>query len=296
MRAQVEALLREKKLDRTLTSAVSPSLSREERESRLLASGWSAVDQALGGGFPRGECSEIVGSPSSGRTALLGTLMTQATRRGEIVALVDTLDRFDPRSAVEMTMRPTLTPAGGAPLDLSRMLWVRGTALSPQALAAQASAPAGRGRGRERERRGPRRGDAATASSTGQATEPELLSRVIDRALKSFGLIAQAGGFGVVALDFADVPMSALRRLPFTTWFRLQRLVEGTQTVGVLLAPEPLGRSARGVTVRLGADGATRVTWTGESDQSRLLTGFALRPHVICARRLGDAEPAAAFA
>jgi recombination protein RecA len=262
MRAQVEALLREKKLDRTLTSAM-PAPSALSREERLLATGWSAVDQAVGGGFPRGECSEIVGSPSSGRTALLGTLLTQATRRGEIVALVDTLDRFDPQSAAELT------------LDLSRLLWVRGTALSPQALSLQATARRGRGGGR------PRRGE--------ESSEPELLSRVIDRALKAFGLIAQAGGFGIVALDLADVPMPALRRLPFTTWFRLQRLVEGSQTVGVLLAPEPLGRSARGVTVRLGADDASAVIWTGNSHQSRLLTGFALRPQVHCARRLEDA-------
>jgi len=43
----------------------------------------------------------------------------------------------------------------------------------------------------------------------------ELLDRVVDRALKSFGLIAQAGGFGVVALDFAvasDPLVSAAHR------------------------------------------------------------------------------------
>lgn len=118
--------------------------------------------------------------------------------------------------------------------------------------------------------------------------EPELLGRVIDRALKSFGLIAQAGGFGVVALDLADVPMPALRRLPFTTWFRFQRLIEGSQTVGILLAPEPVGRSARGVTVRLGVGEVTRVIWTGASDCARVLTGFALQPQVQSARRLGD--------
>src|SRR5262249_27656000 len=97
---QIRALLREKKLDRTLAGA--GLLSREEQEERLLASGWASVDRAVGGGFPRGECSEIVGSPSSGRTALLMTLLAEATRRGEIVALVDALDRFDPRAAVEM--------------------------------------------------------------------------------------------------------------------------------------------------------------------------------------------------
>jgi hypothetical protein len=285
MRAQVEALLREKKLDRTLTSPALPPLSGEERDARLLATGWPAVDQALGGGFPRGECSEIVGSPSSGRTALLGTLLAQATRRGEIVALVDTLDRFDPRSAAEMALAPDVS------LDLSRMLWVRGTALSPQ-IAGRPQRPRSRAvRGYARDVR-----EVNVARDAREAREPELLTRVIDRALKAFGLIAQAGGFGVIALDLADVPMPALRRLPFTTWFRLQRLMEGSQTVGVLLAPEPLGRSARGVTVRLGMEGATRVIWTGASDRARVLTGFALQPQVFCARRLGDQRQDAAFA
>jgi hypothetical protein len=123
----------------------------------------------------------------------------------------------------------------------------------------------------------------------------ELLDRVVDRALKSFGLIAQAGGFGVVALDLADVPMLALRRLPFTTWFRLQRLIEGRDTVGIVLAPEPVARSARGVTVRLGAE-ATRVIWTGGSHRARVLTGFALQPRAQAARRLGDALRDAASA
>jgi recombination protein RecA len=282
VRSQVEALLREKKLDRTLlTSSVDAELSREERDARLLATGWASVDEALRGGFPRGECSEIVGSSSSGRTALGATLLAEATRRGEIVALVDTLDRFDPRAAAALDV------------DLSRLLWVRGTALSPQALSARA--PGIRQR-RTRVARGERGEHAAGAARAGRAEDdaPDLVARVIERALKSFGLIAQAGGFGVVLLDLGEVPMSALRRLPFTTWFRLQRLIEGSQTVGLLLAQEPIGRSARGLTVRVGTKETTRVIWTGTSHYARVLTGFALKPQVLSARRLSDRLHAAA--
>jgi hypothetical protein len=283
VRSHVEALLRAKKLDRTLLPAAGEAAwSREEREARLLATGWPSVDAALDGGFPRGECSEIVGSPSSGRTALGATLLAEATRRGEIVALVDTLDRFDPRAAAELS------------LDLSRLLWVRGTPLSPQMLSsrhtrtrARVSASANaRMRSRQRE---------TSAREKSEADEPEPLDRVIERALKSFGLIAQAGGFGVVVLDLGDVPMPALRRLPFTTWFRLQRLIEGSQTVGLLLAQEPIGRSARGLTVRVGPR-ATRIIWTGTSHQARVLTGFALTPQVQSARRLSDTLRIAATA
>jgi hypothetical protein len=281
VRGHLEALLREKKLDRTLAAGAG-FLSRDEREERLLASGWASVDRALGGGFPRGECSEIVGSSSSGRTALLTTLLAEATRCGEIVALVDTLDRFDPRAAVENTS-----------LDLSRLLWVRGASLSPQALSAQAQAET-RARRRSRAQAGSRQTPARMRQARplrwleSDEEAGELVDRVVERALKSFGLIAQAGGFGVVALDFADVPMTALRRLPFTTWFRLQRLIEGRPSVGLVLAPEPVGRSARGVTVRLGTKEATRVIWAGTHDCARVLAGFALQPQTHAARRLGD--------
>jgi hypothetical protein len=65
--------------------------------------------------------------------------------------------------------------------------------------------------------------------------------------------------------------------------------LEGRPTVGIVLAPEPVGRSARGVTVRLGGPEATRVIWAGRSDGARLLAGFALQPRAQAARRLGDA-------
>jgi recombination protein RecA len=267
VRSQVVALLREKQLDRTLlASSAEAELSQEERNARLLPTGWPSVDEALRGGFPRGECSEIVGSPSSGRTALGATLLAEATRRGEIVALVDTLDRFDPRAADALAM------------DLSRLLWVRGTALNPQALRPQARMLSARRAHPSHPRRAS--GGAAASAAALDDEAPDLVARVIDRALKAFGLIAQAGGFGVVVLDLGDVPMPALRRLPFTTWFRLQRLIEGSQTVGLLLAPEPIGRSARGMTVRLGTRETTRAVWTGTSHQARVLAGFALQPQV----------------
>jgi len=72
-----------------------------------------ALDAALGGGFPRGRLSEIVGPPSSGKTALLYGLFATATSRGEIVALVDLADAFSPAAAA------------AAGVDLARTLWVR---------------------------------------------------------------------------------------------------------------------------------------------------------------------------
>ena len=105
--------------------------------------------------------------------------------------------------------------------------------------------------------------------------------RAVDRALKACTLVLQAGGFGLVALDLADVPRVALARLPFTTWLRLQRIVEGRDTACVLVVPEPLARSAGGVTLALDATAA----WAGDSERSRLLDGLDVGARVLSPRR-----------
>src|SRR5207244_6289148 len=61
----------------------------------------------------RGEITEIVGRPSSGRTSLFTACLRAVTRRGAIDALVDADQAFDPASAAR------------AGVDLGRLLWVR---------------------------------------------------------------------------------------------------------------------------------------------------------------------------
>lgn len=190
-RATLEALLRDRKLDSTITAA-APFPTPEA--DRIAATGVPAFDEATGG-LPRGQISEIVGATSSGRTALFTACLAEATRRGELVALIDALDRFDPASAA----------AAGVRLD--RLLWNRGD-----------------------------EGDRA---------------RVVSRAVKALNLVLLAGGFGVVVLDVGDVPLYALRTLPFTTWLRLQRVIAGSDTACVVVARAPLARSAGGSSVRL---------------------------------------------
>jgi RecA/RadA recombinase len=85
--AYLESLLRARQLDRTLTTALPPLDPRDEYA--LGSTGVTALDAKLGGGFPRGQLSEIVGSRSSGRASLLLRLLAAATARGELVALVD---------------------------------------------------------------------------------------------------------------------------------------------------------------------------------------------------------------
>ena len=285
-RAAVESLLRDRKLDRTLTTA---------RPLEAPASGVpfdvQALDTYLHGGLPAGQLSEVVGPASSGRTTLVWQWMAAATGRGDTVALIDTFDRFDPASA---------TAAG---IDLTRLLWVRGQAISKTACAVDPVWLPG----------------VRTVDGPGTMVE-----RTLDRALKALNLVLQSGVCPVVVLDMADVPPAALRRIPYTTWLRLQRVIEGSDTTCVLIAPEPLARSAGGVTLNVQAPGrvalvpaspravatptfptlapglsaasgasaaplrgevTTRAAWTGEGPRARRFDGLRFEVRVASSRR-----------
>jgi len=71
------------------------------------------VDELVGGGFPKGRISEICGPASSGRTSLALGLLATITQGGELAAVVDGADAFDPLSAESMGV------------DLDRVLWAR---------------------------------------------------------------------------------------------------------------------------------------------------------------------------
>ena len=99
--------------------------------------------------------------------------MAAATRRGDTVALVDTFDRFDPESAA------------ACGIDLDRLLWVRGQAISKTGGAVDPVWLPG----------------VRTVDGPGTMVE-----RTVDRALKALNLVLQSGVCPVVVIDMADVP------------------------------------------------------------------------------------------
>ncbi len=263
VRATVEALLRERKLDRTLTSAIPERLG-EDAVSPLDV---EALDRGLAGGLPRGQVSEVVGPASSGRTGLVWAALAAATRRGESVALIDTFDRFDP---------PTAAACG---IVLPRLLWVRGQAVSKTAVAI----------------------DPAWLPGVRAVNGPgTFVERVIDRAIKSFNLVVQSGVCTLVVIDLIDVPVTALRRLPASIWFRIERAIEGSDTAVVILAAQPVARGSGGRSIVMGtgrpSDPGSRIPdpgsripdpgiiWKGEHDRSRRLGGVRTNAAISAAR------------
>ena len=85
---------------------------RKRQETRQFSTGIPAIDQLTEGGIPRGTLTEICGTESSGRTALMFALLGAATRQGECCAWIDAAGAFDPQSACD------------AGVDLERVLWV----------------------------------------------------------------------------------------------------------------------------------------------------------------------------
>ena len=71
------------------------------------------ADELLGGGFPVGGLSELVGASCSGRTSLALALIAEVARSGGVSAWIDAADALDPESA------------GAAGVDLAKLLWVR---------------------------------------------------------------------------------------------------------------------------------------------------------------------------
>jgi hypothetical protein len=139
---------------------------------------------------------------------VLLTMLAAATARGELAAVIDSLDMFDPVSAE------------AAGVDLDRLLWIRGHVVMNPGMCR------------------------------------DMNQRAMEQAIKALTLVLQAGNIGLVAFDAGEAPTDALRRLPFTTWLRLQRMVEGRQTVCVLVGAEPMARSSAGLTVKLAIQNA----------------------------------------
>lgn len=271
-RGVVEALLREKKLDRTLAGAAPGLMSPGVPDDPGMPLDVAALDARLAGGLPRGQLSEVVGPASSGRTSLAWAWLGAATQRGEHAALVDTFDRFDPASGA------------ACGIELSRLLWVRGQAISKTAGAVDPAWLPG----------------VRTVQGPGT-----LLERTIDRALKALNLILQSGVCTAVVLDVADVPASTLGRIPASTWLRVQRVIEGSDTACVVVGPVPLARSAAGITINTGASGAfggysasprapqapqapersSRARWSGDYARARRLAGLGISARLMSPRR-----------
>ena len=236
-------------------------LARAELESLLRA---RQLDRTLTTAVPA-----LVASTG---IAALDALVGGGVPRGQISELVG--PRSSGRTSLMLQMLASATARGelvalvdaldmldvesaaAAGLDLDRVLWVRGHVVSNPGLCR------------------------------------DMNQRALEQAIRALALILQAGNFGLVVFDVAEAPPDALRRLPFTTWLRLQRMVEGSQTTCVLVGSETMARSSAGLTLKTGIG-----DWgLGIRFGQRLFEGLNVQTRVVRARARAHEEATVALA
>jgi hypothetical protein len=79
------------------------------------------------------------------------------------------------------------------------------------------------------------------------AVEENILARLLwvrchsaAAALKAADLLLRDQNVRVILLDLIVNPVMQVRRIPATTWFRFQRIIEQSSTVCVVLTPRPM--------------------------------------------------------
>jgi hypothetical protein len=215
-------------------AAVVPASRLDVRPApEMVSSGIPQLD-SLTGGLARGCLTEICGTASSGRTSVLLFALARATQRGEVCALVDASDAFNPASAA------------AAGMEMSRLLWVRCGEKYPSR---KHPSPA--------RRAGCAKTDTYQGMPSGipQVAEKRLgfgrWEARLGQMLKVTDLLLQSNGFGMIALDLGDVPVPSARRIPLASWFRFRRAIEHTPTALLVLEQQPIAGSCSSMLVKV---------------------------------------------
>ena len=276
-----------RRVEQALAHRVSAPFSPCAREIERVPSGIAGLD-ALTGGLPRGSLTEICGPASSGRTTLLVAALAAATQRGEACCLIDATDAFDPLSAA------------AAGVELAQLLWVRCGRSGHRVIGSSGHRKIELLSYRAIELlKQPKPNANATVSfnnSIAQSLNSPIASgrrpttedrrqrfRTLEQALKVADLVLQGGGFGLVAIDLADVPNEAARRVPLTSWFRFRRAVEKTPTVLLAIEQEPNAKTCASLVVKLSAISTQQSAEVATSSptHSRLLRGLDINVEVL---------------
>ncbi len=97
--------------------------------------------------------------------------------------------------------------------------------------------------------------DPASATDFGVDLERLLWVRTgrdLDKTLKATDLLLQGGGFGLIGIDLGAIPVAKIRRIPLSTWFRLQRAAENTPTILLFLGQESCIKTCAALALRMG--------------------------------------------
>jgi hypothetical protein len=266
-------------------AAVVPASRLDVRPApEMVSSGIPQLD-SLTGGLARGCLTEICGTASSGRTSVLLFALARATQRGEVCALVDASDAFDPASAA------------AAGMEMSRLLWVRCGEKYPSRKHPSPARKAGCAKTDTYQSMPSRDSYQGMPSGIPQVAEKRFgFSRwesQLGQMLKVTDLLLQSNGFGMIVLDLGDVPVPSARRIPLASWFRFRRAIEHTPTALLVLEQQPIAGSCSSVLVKVsGARSQVSENPLPHSKlpHSELLDQFEITAELLCSRLERNSE------
>jgi len=121
--------------------------------------------------------------------------------------------------------------------------------------------------------------DPASAAAAGVRLSQVLWVRCggnVEHAMKAAEMLAQAGGFGLVAIDLADTPAKISRRVPLAAWFRLRHAVDKTTTALLSVGSCFNASTSAALKIELGRE---KVAWHGRLLEGIEITAGSTRHH-----------------
>jgi hypothetical protein len=277
----------------TLAAVVPASRLEVRPVPEMVSSGIPQLD-SLTGGLARGCLTEICGTASSGRTSVLLFALAHATQRGEVCALVDASDAFDPASAV------------AAGMVMSRLLWVRcGEKYRSHKNKDKDHDDDNHNKNNNNKDRAVARQTDCVKTGVSYQGMPLGIPQAakkrfgfsrwesqLAQMLKVTDLLLQSNGFGMIALDLGDIPATSVRRIPLASWFRFRRAIEHTPTALLVLEQQPIAGSCSSVLVKVSGKKLSAVgsqlsgnpPMHTELTHSQLLDQFEITAELLCSR------------
>ncbi len=119
--------------------------------------------------------------------------------------------------------------------------------------------------------------------------------KCLEQLLRAADLLLESGGFGMIALDFGDMPPQTARHIPLTTWFRFRRAVEHTQTVLLAVERQSIAGSCSSLLVKLGEAKLAGENFAGAlfpvPTHTQLMTELEINAEIVRSRM--ERKPAA---
>jgi hypothetical protein len=171
-----------------------------------------------------------------------------------LAALAAATQRQEACALVDTTDAFDPLSGAAAGVDFERLLWVRCAEISP----------ARHAKNNRKDKEGP-----------------------VEQVLRVTDLLLQSGGFGMVAIDLSDVSTRNAQRIPLTSWFRFQRVVENTSTILLVIAQVPCAQTCASLLLKFEARHQISAVDSPKKNQpshSHILQGLKVQGELLRSR------------